>query len=558
MLKDLASQKKSDREVILAAINSLKAKGWHINPYTVADEARIARSVIVRSSEYMDLVSKARGKAVATTNQVSDELMRQVDLLEEENRGLKDRLANLTQQCELLALNVQEAFQQGYTTAKAELALASGLQDIVRTGTVSSGDTKPSNDFSNHVPHAQLYETPSSSIPPAPAYTHEAAQQFNSEERGYSGDQTTDYPKPSLDGFQDESLYQGEEDSSEEESESGEDTGTEPLSYSHGDEDEQEWTDQGSEEEDQAAVQSGALQQHDGAQPELYEVDEHEEDSTVETAEHEVFIASHIPELQEEQAVDAFSARLLAALNTEGSEAEVDPDSGLGGQRYDTGEFAETDIPDWDALAEMEEEAWEDAGNPANHSTQPADDFNQNLSALGSIPPPPAAAVAPTAPTAPTAPAAPDPNKFNPDDLRQLVNNQLEHNVSAPHEEPAPGEPASAVHTQPERSNKFVGSNRQGSEALAAPSPVSRMVPPEIRKACLILGIKSDEITRENVNRAWKMEMAKPGVHPDTGGDTEIAIYINNAKESLMKWLDMQAPKLGKKFGGGGGGAKPK
>lgn len=176
----------------------------------------------------MDLVSKARGKAVATTNQVSDELMRQVDLLEEENRGLKDRLANLTQQCELLALNVQEAFQQGYTTAKAELALASGLQDIVRTGTVSSGDAKPNNDFSNHVPHAQLYETPSPSIPPAPAYGHEAGQQSSFEERGYSSEQTTDYPKPSLDSFQEESLYQSDES---DEAQGAEDAGNEPLSY---------------------------------------------------------------------------------------------------------------------------------------------------------------------------------------------------------------------------------------------------------------------------------------------------------------------------------------
>lgn len=529
MLKDLASQKKSDKEMILAAISSLKAKGWHINPYTVADEARISRSVVVRSPEYMDMVSKARGKAVATPNQVSDELMRQVDLLEEENRGLKDRLTSLTQQAELLAQTVKDSFQQGYNTAKAEMALASGLKDIVRSGTIDSGEApKPANDFSNHVPHAQLYTSQgydqgyAGSLDQQPAqYQHPTYYQQDA-----AGlEQTTDYPKPGSQA--DPAAY-----------------GHERISY-----DEDALHDPQFEESSEASDVYGEQQmapyaddpQAIATQSQLDQAfDDTYDDQNVETAEHEVFIASHIPELHEEPGmVDAFSARLMAALSTEEEAAQLkQEEAGIDSElRYDTGEFAETDIPDWDALAMApgQEESWEEVVDDA------LSDSDAGLSAVGSSIPP----------------LQPEPvnPKFNPDDLRQLVNNQLEGTTA--HEEP---EPAPHPQPAPSASKRFVGSNRQSDAPISA-APVSRMVPPEIRKACLILGIKSDEITRENVNRAWKNEMAKPGVHPDTGGDTEIAIYINNAKESLMKWLDMQAPKLGKKFGGGGPGGpggKPK
>ena len=76
-----------------------------------------------------------------------------------------------------------------------------------------------------------------------------------------------------------------------------------------------------------------------------------------------------------------------------------------------------------------------------------------------------------------------------------------------------------------------------------------RIVPPEVRKSCLILGIKTDNIVYEVVQDAWKKAIAAPGVHPDQGGDTEMAVYLNTAKDVLMRWLDAQAPKLGKKFG---------
>ena len=60
MLKDASPQKKIERQTIIDAIDALRAKGWDINPYTVADEAKIARSALFRNSEFMELLSLAR------------------------------------------------------------------------------------------------------------------------------------------------------------------------------------------------------------------------------------------------------------------------------------------------------------------------------------------------------------------------------------------------------------------------------------------------------------------------------------------------------------------
>jgi hypothetical protein len=78
-------------------------------------------------------------------------------------------------------------------------------------------------------------------------------------------------------------------------------------------------------------------------------------------------------------------------------------------------------------------------------------------------------------------------------------------------------------------------------------------IPPEIRRHCLILGVGIDDVTSPNaksvVMQAWKNQIASPGVHPDLGGDTEAAVLLNTAKDQLVRWIEQQAPKLGKKFG---------
>ena len=83
-----------------------------------------------------------------------------------------------------------------------------------------------------------------------------------------------------------------------------------------------------------------------------------------------------------------------------------------------------------------------------------------------------------------------------------------------------------------------------------------KAAPREIVKACRILGITPEDLTKEKVNKAWKDQIASPGVHPDLGGDTEAAIILNAAKDELLQFIESSAPKLGKKFGGGSGGAK--
>ena len=47
--------------------------------------------------------------------------------------------------------------------------------------------------------------------------------------------------------------------------------------------------------------------------------------------------------------------------------------------------------------------------------------------------------------------------------------------------------------------------------------------------------------------KEWKAQAAAN--HPDKGGSPEIATAINQAKLELLKYLEKNEPKLGKKFG---------
>jgi hypothetical protein len=117
--------------------------------------------------------------------------------------------------------------------------------------------------------------------------------------------------------------------------------------------------------------------------------------------------------------------------------------------------------------------------------------------------------------------------------------------------------------------NKFVGgkassgspiggASTAGSDspigASSAPSPAAggisaRALSPEIRKACMMLGVRPENLTIKEVHEKWKSQVTAPGVHPDQGGDTETTIYLNTARDTLVKWINDQEPKLGKKFG---------
>jgi hypothetical protein len=138
------------------------------------------------------------------------------------------------------------------------------------------------------------------------------------------------------------------------------------------------------------------------------------------------------------------------------------------------------------------------------------------------------------------------------DELREIIKSRIKQANQQLAEQPA--EAAAEQESEPESSkraanrSKFVGAAKTH-EPPKEKSFVPKTVPPEIRKACLLLGVRPEEITKEMVIEAWKRQIASPGVHPDLGGDTESAIYLNTAKDTLIRWLEEQAPKLGKRFG---------
>ena len=98
----------------------------------------------------------------------------------------------------------------------------------------------------------------------------------------------------------------------------------------------------------------------------------------------------------------------------------------------------------------------------------------------------------------------------------------------------------------PRPKNKFIGGKGTDAPVPSPSTPFVRQIPAEIRKACMILGVRPDEMTKQTVVETWKSQITK--VHPDLGGDTEAAIFLNTAKDTIIHWLDDQAPKLGKKF----------
>lgn len=164
--------------------------------------------------------------------------------------------------------------------------------------------------------------------------------------------------------------------------------------------------------------------------------------------------------------------------------------------------------------------------------------------------------------------------KASQDELRELVQHKIQHaqehstgevprlvgkGTGEPAVDAAKAGAAAGAGAGAGGINKFVGQRGAHASSEAAQSatnlPVVRNVPPEVRKACQILGLAPETLTKEIINDAWKKAITAPGVHPDHGGDTEIATSINLAKQTLLKFMEQTAPKLGKKFGAQAPGA---
>lgn len=61
-------------------------------------------------------------------------------------------------------------------------------------------------------------------------------------------------------------------------------------------------------------------------------------------------------------------------------------------------------------------------------------------------------------------------------------------------------------------------------------------VPPEIRRACLMLGLKAEEVTTEQVIRTWERKLLQDTA--DNQIDNDTAWFMNAAKDALVIWLD--------------------
>lgn len=129
------------------------------------------------------------------------------------------------------------------------------------------------------------------------------------------------------------------------------------------------------------------------------------------------------------------------------------------------------------------------------------------------------------------------------EEMENTISTEELRNILKQHRDKTEGDPSQAK-------GKGLAASKFARPAEQAPKGfILRTVPPDIRKSCLVLGIRPEELSRQAIMDAWKREITRPGTHPDQGGDSEIAVYLNTAKDVLIRWWETQEPKLGKQFG---------
>lgn len=119
MAKDL-TPKKTHKDLILAAIELLKAKGHDINPYTVADEAGIPRSTLYRSTEYMEILKEARGDKTRPGDSSTEGLQNQILEAEHRIKQLEEEIWKLEADNEKLAKEKQESWNHGFQSGRED------------------------------------------------------------------------------------------------------------------------------------------------------------------------------------------------------------------------------------------------------------------------------------------------------------------------------------------------------------------------------------------------------------------------------------------------------
>jgi hypothetical protein len=438
-VKDPAGDKKADKDAVVQAITSLKARGADVNPYSVAAEADVCRASLVNNPELMSLVNRARHNAfgngrpaealqppagldVVKLQQENDRLRYELTEIKIQADQLTQEVTRLTDATQQISKTVNIAYQQGYIAGQQAEA--------------ADHDASAKSLVQNLA---------------------EAAKSATTD--GASASQAEQAPERTVDGNNQDLItaYVGDVPLHIEDPEVLNDPFTAKL--------------------------LSALQE------DLHEVE------GVNTS----------GDLIDESML---RAKRRAAAPNGSYDAETITPPPVQAQALPivtTSDQTET-VPNMDVLAQAE-----------GYS-----DFEEGTEFEG-----------------------PDGRtRFTAQELHELFQNKYVKNEDGTE---SPAKPTVKANETSQKMKKFVGTNKQ---SLNEPLPtLQRAFPPDIRRACRLLGLNPEDISRATVIDAWKHEMAKPGVHPDTGGDTEMAIYLNTAKDTLMRWAEDQAPKLGKKFG---------
>ncbi|HEY9789214.1 MAG TPA: hypothetical protein V6D22_02365, partial [Candidatus Obscuribacterales bacterium] len=138
-MKESTGDNRAERDAVIHAINALKARGCDINPYSVAEEANVSRSSLVRSTELMRLLTDARsgkngntsGDAAETIEELrarNETLLHELSQLQweagvlrryfqdaqAENKKLQDEMGKTKEEAANIAKTINIAWQQGY------------------------------------------------------------------------------------------------------------------------------------------------------------------------------------------------------------------------------------------------------------------------------------------------------------------------------------------------------------------------------------------------------------------------------------------------------------
>ncbi len=672
MLKEVADDKKIGKEIVQAAIKAVKEKGWDVNPYTVADEAKVSRTQLVRDSDLMNLILEAKGGsssasassasspvAVDETAQAKiKDLEERLSQLEQEHKGLleetkrledecfdrEDRILELEAKCsdleheaETLAVQLQNtwnvAYQKGVSDGAAKardemlnetgpqkafsppvhMQLNEKAQPTTQSVASEAPVAPPEPARIEPVPQAQQQHSAPTNDAHTDAHTHgpQWARHLDPDSKVFNVAKTGPYVASSFNPLDNlswkdlETVYHFRVSSLKEVTKGL--SGSEQNADLAGqDASSGVWNAQQSQRPvQQAAPVAGPQPLSSQPQRPTSPRDTHPIVPAQEpVAEHrqpkQAYLDFDSP--QEEplthqpppDTMPAFGAGLHAesALDLdqmdifEGLEdiedlghidviEDVQPSSTL--YQTTTGDYMPFEGPAYNYKPSPTESLTNLPAMKPPQPTVPELPPDQKQAAAAAAPSPEPAAEPAQSSSNDSADSA-ESEKQQAEVLADLIKSRIAQAKEMTMDEAPTTAVPSSEGAKPGAApaggmkSKFVGGKAAqqapGGEGGAAAPPgggaaagpgaaggkgfTPKVLPPEIKKSLFVLGLRADDLTIAMVNDAWKKQITTPGVHPDQGGDTEYAVHLNTAKDTLIKWLDNQGPKLGKKFGGGG------